>query len=654
MLKLKLLFTIIFLSQLSIGQNNLFYSNYTWEKNPNYSIEEGLDKSIIALKDKIATEFVFEDNGLIEYFLEHKVYWLNSDEKIEAYNKIYLPYNSTSELKINKARVITKEGDIIELDDSKILTAKDEETGRNYKYFAFEGVNKGSFIEYFYVVKRYPRYSGNKLTFQSSFDKKNVDFDLYAPKNLIFKFKSYNNIPQVEKDTLTKGKLHWQLNIDELKGIQKEETSAYNASKGFVVYKLDRNTYSNIKDISSYAKVAQNIYNFYYPETTDKINKTLKKFIDEIKDGKELNEESLIRRIESYIKTNIYITEGGNDNLKDLNQVISKKIANETGILKLYTSLLRYLNIKHEIVITSDRQNLKFDKAFEANNFLTDFLIYFNKYKTYLSPESQDSRYGYPPAYLTDNYGLFIKEVKVGNFKSGLGKIKYIKPISANKTEDAMIIDVSFEENNLTNNIIKLDRSMGGYYAMYFQPVFNLIKQENRDEIIEGFAKQISKEVTITNKAVYNDDPDLFGIKPIRFVVDFNSEAFVEKAGEKYLFKVGELIGKQIELYQEKERVLPVENEFQRSYLRTINITIPNGYQIANLDDIIIDNSYHKNGEELLVFKSFYELNDNILKITADEHYRENIIDVAYYEDYRTVINSAADFNKLVLILDPK
>ena len=51
---------------------------------------------------------------------------------------------------VNKARVIDTEGKVIELDKSKILTATNEETGRTYKYFAFEGVTKGSYIEYIY------------------------------------------------------------------------------------------------------------------------------------------------------------------------------------------------------------------------------------------------------------------------------------------------------------------------------------------------------------------------------------------------------------------------------------------------------------------------------------------------------------------------
>lgn len=651
MLKTKLSLALILFYQVIFAQTEPFYTTYSWDENPSYKVEEDSEESIIALKDKILTEFYFQKEGLVEYFLEHRVLWLNSDEKIENYNKIYLPYSSNSELKVNKARVIKKNGEIIELDDSKILTAQDEETGKHYKFFAFEGIEKGSFIEYYYVVRRYPRYKGNRITFQTDYPKNNVEFDLYAPNNLVFDFKTYNNTPEVVRDTTSKNKLHWELKMDTVEPLNKEEQSPYNASKKSVIYKLDRNTADNSRDISSYGVVAQNIYSYYYEDYSSKTLNLIKKFIKEATEGKTLEGEALIRKIEFFVKSNVFINKDGFDT--NLDDIITKKVANEAGVLKLYAAIFKTLNIKHEIVITSDRQDLKFDKDFEANNFLTDFLIYFNKTKSYLSPTDLGSRYGYPPAYLTDNYGLFIKEVKVGDFVSGLGKIKYIKPITADKTVDKMIIDVNFESENIAQSNIKLDRSMSGYYAMYFQPYIHLIKDKDKNELIEGFAKNINEDVTITQKEVINDDPELFGIKPIQFKIDFNSEAFVEKAGNKYLFKAGELIGKQIQLYQEKQRVLPVENEFTRSYYRTINITIPEGYKVANLDDINIKNTFNKEGEEWLVFHSYYELKDNLLVITADEHYRENIIDTENYEDYRTVINSAADFNKLVLVFEP-
>ncbi|GAA3600119.1 DUF3857 domain-containing protein [Flavivirga amylovorans] len=653
MLKIKLIFAFVLVTQGVFSQEELFYTNYSWDENPAYTIEEGNDAPIVALKDKILTEFYFQENGLVEYFLEHRILWLNSDEKIEAYNKVYLPYSSNSELKVNKARVIKKDGEIVELDKSKILTAQDEETGKNYKFFAFEGIEKGSFIEYYYVVQRYPRYKGNRLTFQTDYKKKNVEFDLYAPKNLIFDFQSYNDFPEIERDTLSKKKLHWQTKMDNIEPLNDEELSAYNASKKSIVYKLDRNTADNSNDISSYSNVAQNIYSYYYEELNGKTQSLLKKFIKEATNGHDLEEEALIRKLEFFIKANVFITKDGSNNFKELDEVITKKIANETGVLKLYTALFKSLNIKHQIVITSDRQELKFDKKFEANNFLTDFLIYFNKTKSYLSPTDLSSRYGFPPAYLTDNYGLFIKEVKVGDFVSGLGKIKYIHPIKAEKTVDKMIVDIDFEKENISNCNVKLDRSMSGYYAMYFQPYMHLAKEEKRDELIEGFAKRINEDINITHKELRNADPELFGVEPIQFLIDFNTEALVEKAGKKYLFKVGELIGEQMQLYQEKERILPLENEFTRSYYRTINIKIPEGYKVANLDDINIKNSFTKENKEILIFHSYYELKDNLLTITADEHYRENIIETEHYEDYRTVINSAADFNKLVLVFEP-
>jgi hypothetical protein len=42
-----------------------------------------------------------------------------------------------------------------------------------------------------------------------------------------------------------------------------------------------------------------------------------------------------------------------------------------------------------------------------------------------------------------------------------------------------------------------------------------------------------------------------------------------------------------------------------------------------------------------------------MLTVFADEYYKINKIDVDFFEDYRSVINGAADFNKIVLILEP-
>jgi len=630
-----------------------FYETYDWDANPKYSNEGVADDNMASMKEKTVTEFFFDDEGnLTEYFLEHKVYYLNSDDKIEANNKVYLPYDSESKLLLNKARVITAKGDVINLDESKILTATDSETERTYKYFAFEGVEKGSFIEYMYVVNRYPSYKGKRITLQSDYTKKNVEFDLYAPSNLLFKFKSFNGLDEVVRDTISEDKKHYVLKLDTIELLEEEEMASYEADKKFLIYALDANVAGRAKDISSYSSVAQNIYDFYNGEISKKEISALKTFFKGIEFKKEDDIDTKLRALEGYIKTNIFVANSNGEKLSNILDIVKDKVANKRGVIKLYTAVFNQLDIKYEFIYTCSREYMRFDKEFEANNFLQDALFYFPKSKKYLAPTENESRYGYPPAYLTDTYGLTIKEVAIGEFKSAVAKVKYIKPIKADQNVDKMVIDVTFDADDISKTNVKLDRSMSGYYAMYIHPYMDLIDSESEEEVIEGFAKNLDEDAEIVSKTINNKSPKLFGIEPIQFIIDFTSSKFVENAGRKQLFNVGDLIGRQQELYQEKERKLPVEGEFQRSYFRTINITIPEGYKIANLDDINIKNEYKKDGKTLLSFDSFYELNGNILTITADEHYRINHVETELYEEYRTVINSAADFNKVTLVLE--
>lgn len=648
----QLSFLLLFLFiQVAVAQQP-YYKTFDWDEHPDYEVNAKGDEAILGLKHHIATEFYFNsDNNLTEYMLEHNVLWLNSDEKIEEYNKIYLPHSSTSRLIVTKARVINPAGKVMELDESKVLTAQDEETGRQYKYFAFEGIEKGSIVDYYYVIERLPDYNGNRLNFQSSFEKKNVEFDLFAPSNLIFKFKSYNGLPEVESIE-EEGKRHWNFKAEVVAGLEEEELSAYQASRGFVIYKLDQNTTSGVYDISSYSNMAQNIYNFYYKEQPRKVEKELEKMIKKI--SKSDSDLEKIRKLEYLIKTEFYIAEASSEELGNLQDILEKKVASETGIMKLYAALLYSMDIDHELVFTTDRTNLKFDQSFEAQNFLTDVLVYFPVLDMYMSPIEIESRVGFPPAVLTDNYGLFIKEIEVGEFKSALGEIRYIEPVTADKTIDKMAIHVEFDNDDLSTTKIDMEKSMSGYYAMYIHPFMNLIDQENRDELVESFAKSMNEDIDVTKKEILNGDPQLFGVKPLKFLIKANSDAFMEKAGNRYLFNVGALIGKQIEMYQEKKRVLPLENEFTRSYFRTIDVKIPEGYEIVNLDDIIIENSYVDKGQEVFFFESGYKIEGNVLKIFADEHYSRNMVDTEHFQEYRKVINSAADFNKITLVMKPK
>ena len=118
------------------------------------------------------------------------------------------------------------------------------------------------------------------------------------------------------------------------------------------------------------------------------------------------------------------------------------------------------------------------------------------------------------------------------------------------------------------------------------------------------------------------------------------------------MLQLGEVIGPQTQLYQEKERLFDVENEFNRLYDRNIKIKIPPGYRIKNLEDINMYVAHEKDGETVFLFRSEYRLEGEVVNVQIDEYYKIIDCELEYFEEFRKVINAAADFNKITLVLE--
>jgi hypothetical protein len=129
------------------------------------------------------------------------------------------------------------------------------------------------------------------------------------------------------------------------------------------------------------------------------------------------------------------------------------------------------------------------------------------------------------------------------------------------------------------------------------------------------------------------------------------SPKLMEKAGPKYLFKVGELIGRQVEMYQDEHRSLPIEVEYPHSLPRTLRIRIPDGYKVVNPEAVRIKELFNEGGKDIAGFVSDYKMEGNELVVSINEFYGQTSYPISRYETFRKVINAAADFNKVVLVL---
>jgi hypothetical protein len=111
------------------------------------------------------------------------------------------------------------------------------------------------------------------------------------------------------------------------------------------------------------------------------------------------------------------------------------------------------------------------------------------------------------------------------------------------------------------------------------------------------------------------------------------------------------LIGPQAAFYNKEERTLPVQAEFNREYKRKLVIAIPEGYTIKNTNELVFN---VVTADKSAGFVANFVIANGELIIDISEYYNKVYFPVAEYKGYENVMNAAADFNKLVLVLEKK
>jgi len=653
LISLLTIFVIIIASPIYAQDQTREYKAYKWEEAPKLTNTD-LDTSnnSIVIFNKSFHEYVYEGDILYEYKTIHKRVKLITNVGIEKNNKVYIPLQDKDEVVMEKARVIKNDGSIRELKSDEIKEAYDQESGTKYHYFAFEGIEIGCEIEYLYCIKQFPSLNGSVNTIQLSVPILSSETKYITPINLIFKFKSYNGCPDAVYDTTEKERNVWVIKKDSIPRLKEEESSALNANMMKYAMKLDRNTSNGKKDIYSYGPIASKIYDNIYNNLDSKDLKAINSVIKDMKLD-ETNEEAKIRAVENYLKTNFIYHESDDPDKLLLPKIVSNKAYNDFGAVKLFANIFTKLDIETEIVLTCDRFENKFDKDFECYSYLDKYLIYFPKIKKYLYPADNFTRLGFPDNVYVNTYGLFIKGVSMGDYKTGLGKIKFIQGAKYDESMDMLNITANITQD-FADTKLEIVREMKGYDASYYQPFFDFIKEADKlKEFSESIIKYIDKEGTIENLTFENKGGNFLGQKPLIAKADLKSDYFVEKAGNKYLFKAGMLIGPQMELYKKEERKLPLEFPYTHGYIRTIVFNIPDGYKISNLNQLKIKETYiRKDNDTTMAFISDYKLENNKVTVFISEYYKEYEYALSEFEEYRRVANASANFNKVVLVFE--
>lgn len=650
MRRIGLVVALSFLPSILLAQE-LRYKSIDWKENPVHNeLLKGYEgEGEVLLKYEKIVEYNYSDEyqgQLVEYQTIHKRTRVISDDAIQANNKVYIFGKNTAELIEAKARVITPENEVIDFDMSNILESDGSDGSAPYSYFAIDGIVADSDIEVTYTTLRAPYYRGSKIEFQDEFPRRNMKLTVVAPDNLVFLFKSYNGMPEVARDTTVEDQNVYTVEMDSVPPLKEEDYSAYFRNVMYLVYKLDENRANYKTNLISFGEVSQTIHTAYFSEPEKKDRKALKKFIAESGANKLEDTEEKIRLIENYVKTNIGILDGVP--AKPISGILEDKITSEIGVTYLFVQALKMLEVEFEYVLTCDRYNDIFDEEFEHYQVLKNTLFYFPETKKYMAPSELLTRYGMPPAEWTGQKGLFIKEIAVGDMKTGLGRVKSIKALESDVSQDIMEVKVDFSD--MSEPLLDVKRSMSGYSSLFTQTAYPLLDDESKKNIDEAHAKFADENGELVSYEVTGIEADEIAVKPLVYTGKLKATSLMEKAGNRYLFKIGEIIGQQAEMYQEEERHCDIEHVHNQIYDRTIEFTIPDGYELSGLEELEINESYPAENPTIY-FQSSYTQEGNKVVVKIKEEYNQVSFDKSEIDDFRRIINAAANFNKVVLFI---
>ncbi len=470
----------------------------------------------------------------------------------------------------------------------------------------------------------------------------------------MFEAKSFNGksaLEEVKQD----GVRTISLNSAVLEPAPDEKYSETKAQVYRVEYKL---SYNKARDSAvrmfTWNELAKRVYS-NYTELSDKEKKKVEDLVKELKLDKLSTSADKVIALENWVKKNIQVQKDLNtEAAAKVDQMLKTRLASEFGIVRLYGAVLEQMNIPFQFVITGDRSTYTIDKAFENWNNADNTLIYLTETKKYFAPTRPDFRYPWIAPEWGNTLGVHCRGTSVGNIRTALAEVKLVKLEDYTLSSSNMDARVKiFPEND--SLVIDTKQAYTGYTSSVYRSAFSFASAEDQKTFLKQLLKNGTNSEKVMSSKIENKEFETYSDnKPFLLTAKITANELMEKAGNKILLKVGEMIGGQVEMYQEKPRVFPIEVIFPHILHRKIEIEIPEGYTVKNLESLKIDQVYPDVQQPTMFFSSSYELNGNMLVVSIKEEYRLPEYPVDQYEPFRKVVNAAADFNKAVIVLEKK
>ncbi|MEQ9188440.1 MAG: hypothetical protein RLP15_11945 [Cryomorphaceae bacterium] len=624
-------------------------AEYTWDDRDWYAmVDRESDSDVQILLREKDHEFYFTEQSLEELYFFRSVVYLNSEQAVSDFNKIYINTSNAIQLVDYNARVIYKDKEPKNFGSDALKSGTTEE-GDSYEFFAIEGAEVGAIIDYYFAIKKHANYDGTHFQISTSSPIHSYRCRLISPPGLIFSATPINGDLAIYRDTTDTNHRVLRIEADSLPAVKGEPFSNIARYNLTCFYKLQDNLYSSSHNLFTYGTLSQRIYENLISVLDKKTMASIKKDLKKAGVDTKATDLEKLRQIEDHFKGTIGVTEASAPGLSDVETILKNRVCSEYGMTLLLFGAARLHDIQSEIVLTKSRYDVPFVDSIVNYSLLEHYLLYYPSVQEFTAPKAQLYRIGTIPFGYIHNNGLFIREVKVGDFMTGAGSVKWIPEYEVDHSRHDMWVDVEFEDD-VSNVLVKMREEMTGYNAINYQPYYDYISPDGLQDLQEASVKSVAEEAEIVEVEIENEGVANFLKEPYRVKSSYRNSNLIQVAGNKVLFKVGDLIGPQAELYQEEKRMKDVENTYNHGYYREISFSIPEGFRCTNLDDLNMEVRPFSEGHTY--FTSAYRVELDKVVVIVKEDYNALILPIERFEDFRKVINAASDFNKITLVFE--
>ena len=656
-MKINQILLVVLISILSVGhaQNDIEYEqfvidcyNYTWDetfdKSKYDSIEyQGkeativMDRTILVHRPKRTAH----DLPMRKKFT-HQIYWIHEESAIEKMNEVYLYQSSSSKVSKVLVRTIDKTGKIVEFDDTKLENVTKNEGGSSYKILAIPGIEVGSWVE---ILIEYAGFSNqSRILTREPFDVvesqviyvSELSSQVYNEK-VDPKMVGRNGYKLESKDVLDGGRVRYTFNASNLSAQITDETYMHEYVECPMV-DLTTDTYE-------WGNLSKGIYQNYLAVNILNRSVRVQKLLDEIgvRNQPELEQ---IKAIEKYIKEEITITEDDGIEFESPQRIIKKRVANITGIISLYQTLLDNCDIKFIPYLIYDKEYVQPNERLSTSMGLSDFIIYFPNSDVYIQPESTYYRVGKLANYIGGVKALLLTDP----YKTYTGDYLITFP-SAEKeyNVDKSVNRVSYNEDD-ESLTIQTSKRYYGDRAIIERGALNFMDDSEQKEHIQEALLSKMENATLTD--VKTDKTEIrFNANSkdtVLYTGTIVTEDMLSPIGNGFLLNLSKVIGNQVSFYQEGERIHSVYSRAAKIYEHTIEFVIPDGYKVQGIENLVFDRNYYSavagESKHISSFVSTAEIVDGVLKVEVHEFYEEGLFPKKEIDKYRSVVNAAYEF----------